>query len=228
MRYLRSAAALTAACALALAACTSETAGRSGTMPDATKVAAPPVAEVRPQPVISPNGTRLDPYYWLRDDTRLDPKVLGYLNAENDYTNAFLRSSQGLQQKLYEEIVARIPKDDVSVPYRKRGYWYVTRLKAGSEYPIYARRRDAADAPEELLLDVNQLAQGHDYFNVGSYVPSYDNKLLAYSEDSVGRRQYVVRIKDLGSGELLPDTIDNADPGIVWAGDNRSLLYVEK
>ncbi|HEY7379050.1 MAG TPA: S9 family peptidase [Steroidobacteraceae bacterium] len=186
------------------------------------------MAEARPQSVISPNGTRLDPYYWLRDDTRLDPKVLGYLNAENEYTNAYLKSSEGLQEKLYEEIIARIPQDDVSVPYRKRGYWYVTRVKAGSEYPIYARRRDVEDAPEEILLDVNQLAQGHDYFNVGSYVPSYDNKLLAYSEDSVGRRQYVLRVKDLGSGDLLADTIENADPAIVWAGDSRSFLYVEK
>jgi oligopeptidase B len=197
-------------------------------MPNGSKTAAPPMAEARPQPVISPNGTRLDPYYWLRDDTRLDPKVLGYLNAENEYTNAYLKSSEGLQEKLYEEIIARIPQDDVSVPYRKRGYWYVTRVKAGSEYPIYARRRDVEDAPEEILLDVNQLAQGHDYFNVGSYVPSYDNKLLAYSEDSVGRRQYVLRVKDLGSGDLLADTIENADPAIVWAGDSRSFLYVEK
>jgi oligopeptidase B len=197
-------------------------------MPNGSKTAAPPMAEARPQSVISPNGTRLDPYYWLRDDTRLDPKVLGYLNAENEYTNAYLKSSEGLQEKLYEEIIARIPQDDVSVPYRKRGYWYVTRVKAGSEYPIYARRRDVEDAPEEILLDVNQLAQGHDYFNVGSYVPSYDNKLLAYSEDSVGRRQYVLRVKDLGSGDLLADTIENADPAIVWAGDSRSFLYVEK
>jgi oligopeptidase B len=197
-------------------------------MPNGSKTAAAPMAEARPQSVISPNGTRLDPYYWLRDDTRLDPKVLGYLNAENEYTNAYLKSSEGLQEKLYEEIIARIPQDDVSVPYRKRGYWYVTRVKAGSEYPIYARRRDVEDAPEEILLDVNQLAQGHDYFNVGSYVPSYDNKLLAYSEDSVGRRQYVLRVKDLGSGDLLADTIENADPAIVWAGDSRSFLYVEK
>ena len=100
--------------------------------------AAPPVAEVRAQPVISPNGTRIDPYYWLRDDTRLDPKVLGYLNAENTYTDAMLAPLRGLEEKIYQEIVARIPQDDVSVPYRKRGYWYVTRLKAGSEYPIYA------------------------------------------------------------------------------------------
>ena len=230
MRHLRSVAvgALTAWCVLAIGACTSATARRSAAMTESSRAPAPPIAEARPQPVTSPNGTRLDPYYWLRDDTRLDPKVLGYLNAENAYTDAFLKSSEPLRQKIYQEIVARIPQDDVSVPYRKRGYWYVTRLKAGSEYPIYARRRDAPDAPEEVLLDVNQLAQGHDYFNVGSHVPSYDNRLLAFAADSVGRRQYVLRVKDLASGTLLPDTIENADPGIVWAGDNKSILYVEK
>jgi len=190
--------------------------------------AVPPLAEALPQPVLSPNGVRIDPYYWLRDDTRLDPKVLGYLSAENAYAEAALKPVAKLEQKIYEEIVARIPQDDVSVPYRKRGYWYVSRVKSGSEYPIYARRRDAADAPEEVLLDVNDLAKGHDYYNVGRYVPSYDNRLMAYAEDSVGRRQYVLRVKDLQSHTLLPDMIENAEPAIVWAGDNNSFLYIEK
>ncbi len=229
MRYLRSAAVLvTALTGLALCACTPHGTQRAGSMRDTSKRATPPLAEARPQPVLSPNGVRIDPYYWLRDDTRLDPKVLGYLNAENEYTDAALEPLKTLEEKIYREIVARIPQDDVSVPYRKRGYWYVTRLKAGSEYPIYARRRDVPDAPEELLLDVNELARGHDYFNVGSYVPSYDNRLLAYAEDSVGRRQYVLRVKDLQSGAVLPDTIENAEPSIVWAGDSKSFLYVEK
>src|SRR4030095_15517622 len=165
---------------------------------------------------------------WLRDDTRLDPKVLGYLGAENAYAEVALKPVAKLEQKIYEEIVARIPQDDVSVPYRKRGYWYVSRVNSGSEYPIYARRRDAPDAPEEVLLDVTEVAQGHDYYNVGRYVPSYDNRLLPYAEDSVGRRQYVLRVKDLQSGTLLPDMIENAEPAIVWAGDNKSFLYIEK
>jgi oligopeptidase B len=197
-------------------------------MRDVPPASVPPLAEARPQPVLSPNGVRIDPYYWLRDDTRLDPKVLGYLSAENAYTEAALKPLAKLEQQIYEEIVARIPQDDVNVPYRKRGYWYVTRVKSGSEYPIYARRRDAADAPEEILLDVNELATGHDYYNVGAYVPSYDNRLLAYAEDSVGRRQYVLRVKDLQSGTLLTDRIENAEPAIVWAGDNKSFLYIEK
>ena len=227
MRHLQSAAVVMTGVTALLCACAPHaTRGGNGVREGAK--AAPPVAEVRGQPVISPNGTRIDPYYWLRDDTRVDPKVLGYLNAENAYTDAMLAPLRGLEEKIYQEIVARIPQDDVSVPYRKRGYWYVTRLKAGSEYPIYARRRDTVDAPEEILLDVNELAQGHDYFNVGTLVPSYDNRLLAYAEDSVGRRQYVLRVKDLQSGALLADRIENTEPSIVWAGDSRSFLYVEK
>lgn len=229
MRHLQSAAALilTATAAL-LCACVPRGARRDDGMREGVTTAAPPVAEVRDRPVASSNGTRIDPYYWLRDDTRLDPKVLGYLNAENAYADAMLKPLQGLEEKIYQEIVGRIPQDDVSVPYRKRGYWYVTRLKASSEYPIYARRRDAVDASEEVLLDVNELARGHDYFNVGTFVPSYDNRLLAYAEDDVGRRQYVLRVKDLQSGALLPDRVENAEPSIVWAGDSRSFLYVEK
>ncbi len=230
MRHLGSAAVLsvTALTGLAICACTPHGTQRDSSMRDASKRAAPPLAEARPQPVLSPNGVRIDPYYWLRDDTRLDPKVLGYLNAENEYTDAALGPLKTLEEKIYQEIVARIPQDDVSVPYRKRGYWYVTRVKAGSEYPIYARRRDVPDAPEELLLDVNELARGHDYFNIGTYVPSYDNRLMAYAEDTVGRRQYVLRVKDLQSGAALPDTVENAEPSIVWAGDSQSFLYVEK
>ena len=230
MRHLRFAAILIvpAFTGFALCACAPHGVQGAGSMRDASNRATPPLAEAQPQPVLSPNGVRIDPYYWLRDDTRLDPKVLGYLHAENEYTDAALEPLKALEEKIYHEIVARIPQDDVSVPYRKRGYWYVTRLKAGSEYPIYARRRDVADAPEELLLDVNELAKGHDYFNVGIYVPSYDNRLMAYAEDSVGRRQYVLRVKDLQSGTVLADSIENVEPSIVWAGDSKSFLYVEK
>src|SRR4029450_7626494 len=174
---------VTALNAVVVCACAPHGVQRGGSMRDVPP-AVPPLAEARPQPVLSPNGVRIDPYHWLRDDTRLDPKVLGYLGAENAYAGVALKPVAKLEQKIYEEIVARIPQDDVSVPCRKRGYWYVSRVNSGSEYPIYARRRDAPDAPEEVLLDVNELAQGHDYYNVGRYVPSYDNRLLAYAEDS--------------------------------------------
>src|SRR5262245_43163194 len=124
--------------ALVVGACTPHGVQRGGAMRDGPPASAPPLAEARPQPVLSPNGVRIDSYYWLRDDTRLDPKVLGYLNAENAYTDGALKPLTQLEQRIYEEIVARIPQDDVSVPYRKHGYWYVTRVKRDSEYPIYA------------------------------------------------------------------------------------------
>jgi oligopeptidase B len=188
----------------------------------------PPVAAVEPRPVISPHGTRIDPYYWLRDDLRMDPKVLGYLNAENAYADAMMAPFASLKATLYDEIVSRIPKDDVTVPFREHGYWYYARYVAGREYPIYARRRDAADAPEEILLDGNVMAEGHDYFEIGLWQVSPDNRLLAFTEDTVGRRQYTVRIKDLVSGAILPDRIDNVEAALAWCGDNRTILYIEK
>lgn len=197
-------------------------------MNDAARLPQPPVAEVRPHPVVSPSGTRIDPYYWLRDDLRLDPKVLAYLEAENAYADAVMAPLERLQERLYEEIVSRIPKEDVTVPYRERGYWYYTRFQAGGEYPIHVRRRDAADAAEEIMLDGNVMAAGHDFFEIGAWQVSPDNRLLAYAEDTVGRRQYVLRVKNLDSGALLEDRIENAEAAIVWAGDSRTLLYIEK
>ncbi len=188
----------------------------------------PPVAEVRPYPVVSPSGTRIDPYYWLRDDLRLDPKVIGYLQAENAYADAMMAPLAPLQERLYEEIVSRIPKDDVTVPFRERGYWYYTRFQSGREYPIYARRRDVPDAQEEILLDGNVMAAEHDFFEIGNWQVSPDNRLLAFAEDTVGRRQYTIRVKNLQTGEIHPDRIENADPAIAWAGDSRTFLYVEK
>ena len=207
--------------------------GCSPTTPQSTmnrdsKSPTPPVAAVEPRPVISPHGTRIDPYYWLRDDLRMDPKVLGYLNAENEYADAMMAPLAPLQAKLYEEIVSRIPKDDVTVPFREHGYWYYTRFEAGREYPIHARRRDAADAPEEILLDGNVMAHGHDYFEIGLWQVSPDDRLLAFAEDTVGRRQYTVRVKDLASGEILPDRIENVEAALAWSGDSRTMLYIEK
>lgn len=199
---------------------------QEASMSDATPT--PPVAAVRPQPVISDSGTRIDPYYWLRDDLRIDLRVLGYLNAENAYADAVMKPLDPLTERLYEEIVSRIPKDDVTVPYRDRGYWYYTRFQSDREYPIHARRRDSADAPEEILLDVNVLAEGSDFFEIGNWQVSPDNRLLAYAEDRIGRRQYTLRVRNLKTGELYPERIENIDPAIVWAGDNRTLLYVEK
>lgn len=189
----------------------------------------PPKPLQRPHCVESPNGTRDDPYFWLRDDSRESPEVLAHLRAENTYADAMLAPVQPLIGQLYEEMVARLKQDDSSVPLRFRGYWYWSRFEAGGQYPIYMRRRDGApESDAAILFDCNVLATGHSFFQLASYEVSPDNRLVAFAVDTVGRRQYQVRIKDLVTGELLPDVIENAEPDLAWTDDNRSLLYVEK
>lgn len=183
---------------------------------------------MRTHRVASPHGERDDPYYWLRDDTRSDPDMLAYLQAENAYTQAILAPAQPMIDQLYTEIVARLKQDDATVPVRYRGYWYAIRYATGQEYPIVVRRADVANAEEVVLLDGNALASGQPFFQLGGYEVSPDNRLLAYTEDTVGRRQYRLRIKDLVSGTLLPDVIENVEGGVAWADDNRTVLYVEK
>jgi oligopeptidase B len=188
----------------------------------------PPIAAKKPYQVPSPNGAREDDYYWLRDDTRQSKEVLDYLNQENKYRDAVMASTQALQHKLYDELVGRLKPDDASVPVHEHGYWYYTRFEPGLDYPLYARRKGAMSAAEELMLDGNAMAKGHGFFRIGSTKVSPDGKLLAYTEDTVGRRQYTLRIKNLDSGVVLPDALPNVEPGFVWAADNRTLLYVEK
>lgn len=183
---------------------------------------------MRAHRVASPNGAREDVYYWLRDDTRSDPDVLSYLRAENQYTETMLAPVQPMIDQLYAEIVARLKQDDATVPVRYRGYWYSVRYETGREYPVVVRRADTAGAEETILLDGNALAAGQAFFQLGGYEVSPDNRLLAYTEDTVGRRQYRLRIKDLVTGVLLPDVIENVEGGVAWADDNRTLLYVEK
>jgi oligopeptidase B len=188
----------------------------------------PPVAERRAFDVVSPNGPRRDDYYWLRDDKRQAKDVLGYLEAENAYRDAYMASSAGLEQKLYDELIARLKPDDASVPVLDRGFLYYTRFVPGLDYAVYARRKGAMTAPEEVLLDGNAMAKGQDFFQIGDTEVSPNGKLLAYSEDDVGRRQYVLRVKNLTTGETLADRISNVQPNFVWADDNRTLVYVEK
>jgi len=187
---------------------------------------------MRSRRVSSPNGARDDVYYWLRDDTRTDPDVLSYLQAENQYTETVLAPVQPLIDRLYTEIVARLKQDDSTVPVRYHGYWYSIRFATGQEYPIVVRWPDSPKngraAEEVILLDGNALASGQPFFQLGGYEISPDNRLLAYTEDTVGRRQYRLRVKDLTTGTLLPDVIENVDAGVAWAEDNRTLLYVEK
>lgn len=198
----------------------------------------PPDAAKRPYTVVAPHGARReDEYYWLRDDARAHPEMLGYLNAENAYADAVLAPLKPLEDRLYAEIVGRIKQDDSSVPYRERGWWYYTRFETGQDYPVYARRQgDPANTPslgselegrEQVLLDVNAMAAGKDYFSVGDWEVSQDNTLLAWAEDAVGRRQYTIRIKNIVTGEVFPDAIPNAAPNLVWADDNRTVFYIE-
>jgi oligopeptidase B len=188
----------------------------------------PPCAAVRPHAIASPFGTRTDPYYWLRDDERTDPDVLAYLNAENAYRERRMGATKTFENALYEEIIARLKQDDSSVPYRRRGYWYHTRFEPGQEHPIFARRKGSPDAPEEVLLDVNELAKAHDYYRIGALEVSPDCSWLAFCEDTVGRRQFTLRFKNLATGEILATAIADVEPDLAWANDNRTLVYVEK
>jgi len=188
----------------------------------------PPVAAVRPHALRSPHGERSDPYYWLRDDERADPEVLAYLREENAYRERSMAPLKPLENTLYEEIIARLKQDDATVPYRKNGYWYNTRYETGKEHPIFARRKDSPGAAEEILLDANLLAAAHDYYQIGSIEVSPDSNWLAFCEDTVGRRQFTLRIKNLVSGELQAQALPNVESDLAWAADSRTLLYVEK
>ncbi len=194
----------------------------------AAQMPAPPRPAKKPHQVTSPNGTRTDEYYWLRDDTRKNPEMLAYLNAENGYADAALAPLKPLQDKLYQETVSHIKQDDSSVPYRTNGYWYQTRFETGANYPIIERRKGEKTAPAEILFDQPAMAKDRSFFALSDWQVSPDNRLVAYAEDTVGRRQYTLKVKDLATGQLLSDTITNAEPNIVWAGDNRTILYVAK
>ena len=207
---------------VALAACAGGSVTSSETRPT------PPVAAVHPYTVKSPNGDRVDNYYWLRDDTRKSPEMLAYLNAENAYRDAMTAHVRPLEEKLYNEIVGRIQEDDVSAPEFKHGYWYYSRFEKGKQYPIYARKKGKLDAPEEILLDGNARAQGHDFYAVGGHAVSPNDKLYAWTEDTVGRRQYVLKVKNLATGEEFADTAANIESDVVWASDNKTLLFIEK
>jgi len=188
----------------------------------------PPVAAVRPHLVSSPHGQRSDPYYWLRDDERSDPDVLAYLNAENAYHALHQAPLKPLEEAIYAEIIARLKQDDSTVPYLKNGYWYYIRFEPGQEHPIYARRQGSLDAPEHIMLDVNAMAVGHDYYQIGELDITPDGEWMAFCEDTVGRREYVLRFKNLHTGEMLADAIPAVEPDLAWANDNRTVLYIEK
>jgi len=164
-----------------------------------------------------------DPYTWLREKD--NPEVFEFLNAENRRTEAVMQSTAALQEKLYQEIVGRVKETDLSVPVWHGGYFYYTRTGKGRQYTIYCRKRGSLDAAEEVLLDANELAEGHSYFRIGVYQPSPNHQLLAYSTDVEGDEVYTVRIKDLATCQLLPDCLPGAGAALEWANDNRTFFY---
>ncbi len=185
-----------------------------------------PKAAVKPKKLTIHGDTRVDNYYWLNQ--REDQEVLDYLNAENDYTQKVLAHTKNFQKELFEEIKGRIKETDMSVPYKENGYWYYTRYEEGKEYPIFCRKAQSLDNQEEIILDVNEMAKGYDYFQVGGMSVSPDNRLLAYSVDTVSRRKYTIYIKDLKTGKLYDDIIPNTTGSAVWANDNKTFFYTKK
>ena len=194
--------------------------------PATTGTLKPPVAAIKPKQLVSPFGTRTDNYYWLNE--RENPEVLGYLNAENAYFEQQMASVKGLQEKLFQEVKSRIKEQDESVPYRDNGYYYYTRYEKGGEYPIYCRKKGSLTAPEEVLLDGNSMGKGRSYFQIGGYEVSDDNQVLAYSADTVSRRLYTLRFRDLKTGKLFPEKIANTSGNAVWATDNKTVFYTKK
>jgi oligopeptidase B len=186
----------------------------------------PPVARRLPHHVASRFGSRIDWYHWMRDDTRQDPAVLAHLRAETAYAATMLAATRGLQQRIYDEIVGRIAQQDRSVPVFERGYWYYTRLEPGSEYPIVARRKATMQAEEQVLLDANERASGHAFYELASWQVSPDGRRLAFAEDVVGRNQFRVQVVDLVDGRVLPDDIAQVSPDLEWANDSQTLFYV--
>ena len=187
----------------------------------------PPMAAIHPHAVESPNGSRNDDYYWLRDDTRQSAPVLDYLRAENAWYEQYSARYKPLEEQLFAEMKARVKEDESSVPYESNGDWYATRYAAGKQYPIHVWRRGRPDAPEQVLLDVNQLAAGKSFYQVTGRAVSDARRWLAYAEDTTGRRQYVIRIRDLATGALLPEQIPGTSGDIAWAADDKTLFYVE-
>ena len=166
---------------------------------------------------------RVDNYYWLRE--RNNPEVITYLNEENEYAAKEMAHTREFEKKLFEEIKKRIKPTDMSVPYRRDDYYYYTRYEPGKEYPIYARRREALDQPEEIMLDANVLAAGHEFFSIGGSAVSSGQDLLAYAVDTQGRRIHTAYVKNLTTGEMLPDVLPSVTENLVWANDNRTLFY---
>jgi oligopeptidase B len=183
----------------------------------------PPVAKVIPKKITMHGETRVDNYFWLRE--KENPEVIAYLEAENAYYRTKMKPVETLQEELFKEIVGRIKQTDLSVPTREDNFYYYSRTEEGKNYPILCRKRGSLDAPEEVMLDLNRLAEGQKYFRLGISAVSPDHRLLAYSVDNAGDEVYTIQVKDLATGQLLPDRILNTYYTFAWAADNKTFFY---
>ena len=196
-----------------------------------------PKAEIQAKSLTIHNSTRIDNYFWMRltDEQKTaknkdaqTQKVEAYLNSENEYFDKVTASTNNFQEELFEEMKGRIKEDDTSVPYFRNNYFYITRFEKGSQYPIYSRKKENLEAKEEILFDVNKEAEGHEYFQLGGLNVSPNNTLVAFATDTVSRRQYTIQIKNLETGNILTDKIENTTGGSVWSNDNKTLFYTKK
>lgn len=185
-----------------------------------------PEVQQIPETLSIHGDTRIDPYYWLNQ--RENPEVIDYLKAENQYLDTMMAHTEELQDNLFEEIVGRIKKDESSAPYWDNGYYYYIRYEEGKEHPIYARKKGSLESEEEIMLNVNEMAEGHDYYQVTGVNVSPDNKWLAFGVDTLSRRIYTIHIKKLETGEVIQEQIENTTGGSVWANDNQTLFYSVK
>ncbi len=182
-----------------------------------------PLVKSIPKELKKHGHVRIDNYYWLRE--REDPEVMDFLKVENEYTKAVMAHTEALEKTLFQEIKGRIKQTDLSVPYRLDAYFYYTRYEEGKEYPIYARKKGSLDAPEEIMIDANVLAVGHEFFSVDTRTVSFGQDILAYAVDTKGRRIYTIHFKNLNTGELLKDIITDVTGNMDWANDNKTLFY---
>jgi oligopeptidase B len=187
----------------------------------------PPVAALKPENLTLHGDTRIDNYYWMRQ--RENPELIQHLKAENAYCDTMLSPVKTLQKSLFEEIKGRIKEDDESVPVKDGNYWYYSRFEKGNEYPIYARKKETLQAPEEILLNANVMAKGKKYFNIGGYEISDNEEIMAYGVDEVSRRNYTLMFKNLKTGQLYPERIPNTEGGsYAWATDNLTIFYIRR
>ncbi len=193
-----------------------------------TTMNTPPIAAKRPHQTVLHGQTRIDPYHWLRDDDRKDPEVIDYLDAENAWFERQMSDTDTLQESLYQEMTARLKEDESSVPQKDGDYWYYYRYEEGKDYKIHARKYQSLDAAEQIILDENVRAEGEDYYSVNSIQISDDHRLMAWTEDTVSRRLYTIRIMNLDTGEMLGEDIPNASGAMAFAADNKTLFYTIK